>query len=320
LKREDTLPTGAFKVRGGVTLVSDLDPEFRDRGLVAASTGNHGQSVAYAGREFDVPAVVCVPEDANPGKVRAMERLGARIEHHGELTDADIVGVQSAAAPAMYRAWSEGTLEPHVLPGKWPLRGPVRPGWSCRRGTETHNSNSVYPLPLFMAKYSTGGGGGGDSETCELCGAADANLRTAKVAGATLQVCPDCAQHDESPSPGGSGGASGSDGGSDRDRKRRAARNTARVHDGASNTGDYWEDGADYDDDQLPYLVSDYGQRVTDARQDAGLQTEELADELDVDESDLIAVEQGRATKAGVGGSLVEALEAELGVELVDET
>ena len=194
------------------------------------------------------------------------------------------------------------------------------PGGPVDEGTETHNSNSVYPLPLFMAKYSTGGGGGGDSETCELCGAADANLRTAKVAGATLQVCPDCAQHDESPSPGGSSGASGSDGGSDRDRKRRAAQNTARVHDRASNTGDYWEDGADYDDDQLPYLVSDYSQRVTDARQDAGLQTEELADELDVDESDLIAVEQGRATKAGVGGSLVEALEAELGVELVDET
>ena len=168
-----------------------------------------------------------------------------------------------------------------------------------------------------MAKYSTGGSG--DSETCELCGAADANLRTAKVAGATLEVCSDCAQHDESPSPGGSSGGSGS-GGSDRDRKRRAAQNTARVHDRASNTGDYWEDGADYDDDQLPYLVSGYGQRVTDARQDAGLRTEELAEELDADESDLIAVEQGRATKAGIDGSLVEALEAELGVELVDET
>lgn len=182
LKREDTLPTGAFKVRGGVTLVSDLDEEFRDTGLIAASTGNHGQSVAYAGREFDVPVVICVPEDANPGKVRAMERLGARIEHYGntfdearehaeelatergyryvhsanepqlvagvgtaglevvedlpdidvffspvgggssaagycltvgELTDAAVIGVQSAAAPAMYRAWSEGTLESH---------------------------------------------------------------------------------------------------------------------------------------------------------------------------------------------------------------
>ena len=182
LKREDTLPTGAFKVRGGLTLVSNLDAEFQEQGLIAASTGNHGQSVAYAGREYDVPVVICVPEDANPGKVRAIERLGARIVHHGDnfdqareyaerlaaeegyryvhsanepalvagvgtaglevveelpdvdvcftpvgggssaagycltvgaLTDADVVGVQSAAAPAMHRAWAEGTLEPH---------------------------------------------------------------------------------------------------------------------------------------------------------------------------------------------------------------
>ncbi|MEF8885342.1 MAG: multiprotein-bridging factor 1 family protein [Haloarculaceae archaeon] len=170
-----------------------------------------------------------------------------------------------------------------------------------------------------MAKYSTGGGGSGDSETCELCGAGDADLRTAKVAGATLQVCPDCAaQHDESPSPGGNAGSSGND--RSDDRGRRAARNTARVHDAAAGDSDHWEDGADYDDDQLPYLVTGYGSVVTEARQDAGLQTGELAEAVDADESDVIAVEQGRATKAGVGGSLIESLEKELGVELVDET
>ena len=49
LKREDTLPTGAFKVRGGVNFAAQLDSEFRNLGLIAASTGNHGQSVAYAG-------------------------------------------------------------------------------------------------------------------------------------------------------------------------------------------------------------------------------------------------------------------------------
>ena len=172
-----------------------------------------------------------------------------------------------------------------------------------------------------MAKYSTGGGGSGDSETCELCGA-DASLRTAEVAGATLQLCPDCAdQHDESPAPGGqSGTASGGDGSEDRDRGRRAARNTARIHDAAAGNSDHWEDGADYDDDQLPYLVTGYGSVVTEARQDAGLQPAELAEAVGADESDVIAVEQGRATKAGVGGSLIEALEAELGVDLVDET
>jgi threonine dehydratase len=87
LKREDTLPTGAFKVRGGITLCSRLSPEFRDRGLIAASTGNHGQSIAYAGREFDVPVTIAVPADPNPDKVAAMERLGATV--HAEGRDYD---------------------------------------------------------------------------------------------------------------------------------------------------------------------------------------------------------------------------------------
>ena len=166
-----------------------------------------------------------------------------------------------------------------------------------------------------MAKYSTGGGGSGASESCELCGASDSDLRTASVAGATLSVCSNCAeQHDES---GGSSSRSGGDGG---DRKRRAAQNTARIQDAAKGNSEHWEDGADYDDDQLPYLVSDYGARLTEARQDAGLQTAELAEEIDVDESDIIAIEQGRATKAGIGGSVIAALETELDVELAEST
>ncbi len=55
------------------------------------------------------------------------------------------------------------------------------------------------------------------------------------------------------------------------------------------------------------------------ARQDAGYQREELAQEIDVDENDLLAVEQGRATSASVGGSVIRALEAELDVELIEE-
>ncbi|MBX0293574.1 threonine ammonia-lyase [Haloarcula nitratireducens] len=182
LKREDTLPTGAFKVRGGVNLVASLDSEFRERGLITASSGNHGQSIAWAGREFGVPVTIGVPAEANSGKVAAMERLGAEVIQHGpdydaarerieelaiergaryvhsgnepkllagvgtagleivdelpdvdrvfcpigggtsavgyaltvgELLEADIVGVQSEAAPAMHRAWTEGTLDAH---------------------------------------------------------------------------------------------------------------------------------------------------------------------------------------------------------------
>ena len=164
-----------------------------------------------------------------------------------------------------------------------------------------------------MAKYSTGSGGSGNSESCELCGAEDVPLQTAKVAGATLEVCSDCAEHGDD--------ESGSDDEGERDRNRQAAQNTARMYDAASGDSSHWEEeGADYDDDPLPYLVPDYGERLTEARQDAGLQTAELAEELGVDESDVLAVEQGRATKAGVGGSLVAAIEAELDVELAEST
>lgn len=165
-----------------------------------------------------------------------------------------------------------------------------------------------------MAKYSTGSGGGGSGGSCELCGASDVELRTATVAGARLDVCADCAEHDDTGARDSPGGGDG-----DSNRAQRAARNTAKVHDAAAADPEYWEDGADYDDDQLPYLVSDYADRLTEARQDAGYQLAELAEEADVDEADLLALEQGRATQAGVGGSTVGALERFLGVDLVDE-
>ena len=116
LKREDTLPTGAFKVRGRVNLVADLDPVFREPGLIAASTGNHGGSVAYAAREFDLPATVCVPEDANPGKVRAMERLGARVVRHGATFDDAREHAERLAAEDGYR-YVHSANEPALLAG-----------------------------------------------------------------------------------------------------------------------------------------------------------------------------------------------------------
>jgi threonine dehydratase len=86
VKHENHQPIGAFKVRGGVNLVSQLDEDER-RGLVTASTGNHGQSIAYAARLFGVPATICVPERANPVKVASMEALGASIVFHGRDFD-----------------------------------------------------------------------------------------------------------------------------------------------------------------------------------------------------------------------------------------
>ena len=87
VKHENHQPVGVFKVRGGINLVAQLDPAERERGVVTASTGNHGQSIAYAARLFGVRAVVCVPEGANPVKVESMRLLGAEIVFHGRDFD-----------------------------------------------------------------------------------------------------------------------------------------------------------------------------------------------------------------------------------------
>jgi ribosome-binding protein aMBF1 (putative translation factor) len=170
-----------------------------------------------------------------------------------------------------------------------------------------------------MAKYSTGGSSGpGSGDACELCGTESESLREANVAGAQLQVCPDCAPHDdnahkdEKKRTGGDG---------DGDRTREAVSNAAKASPAWNDDSEHWEEeGTNYDDDQLPYLVSGYGGELQSARQDAGLQRSELAEELDADESDLLAIEQGRATQAGVGGSLVRAIEQRLDVTLVEST
>jgi threonine dehydratase len=89
LKLEFLSPIRAFKVRGGVNLAAaerergSVPPE----GMVAASTGNHGQSVAYAGHLFGIPVRVFVPERANTVKTRSMERLGATVVRTGRDFD-----------------------------------------------------------------------------------------------------------------------------------------------------------------------------------------------------------------------------------------
>ena len=78
LKCENLQPVGAFKVRGGIWLMSQLEPEYRSAGVVTASTGNHGQSIAYAAREFGVHATIYMPAEANPVKVASMQKTRRR--------------------------------------------------------------------------------------------------------------------------------------------------------------------------------------------------------------------------------------------------
>jgi threonine dehydratase len=103
VKHENHLPTGAFKVRGGINLMSQLTEEDRHRGVIAASTGNHGQSIAYAAKIFGVKAVICVPEAANPAKVESMMDLGAEIIPHGRDFDEARVYCEQLAEEKGYR-------------------------------------------------------------------------------------------------------------------------------------------------------------------------------------------------------------------------
>jgi len=87
LKHENHLPTGAFKVRGGINLVSRLSPAERQRGIIGCTTGNHGQSLAFAAARFGVTCVLVVPCDNNPGKNASMRALGAELIEHGRDFD-----------------------------------------------------------------------------------------------------------------------------------------------------------------------------------------------------------------------------------------
>jgi threonine dehydratase len=87
LKHENHQPVGAFKVRGGINLVSRLSETERAAGILGCSTGNHGQSLAFAGKRFGVNCTIVVPENNNPGKNAAIRRLGAELIEHGRDFD-----------------------------------------------------------------------------------------------------------------------------------------------------------------------------------------------------------------------------------------
>jgi len=87
VKHENHNPTGAFKVRGGIHLAASLTEEERGAGLFTASTGNHGQSVAFGAKTQGIQATIAVPEGANAGKVAAMRGFGAEVIFHGDDFD-----------------------------------------------------------------------------------------------------------------------------------------------------------------------------------------------------------------------------------------
>jgi threonine dehydratase len=116
IKHENCQPVGAFKVRGGINLVSQLTDEEKERGVITASTGNHGQSIAYASMIFGVKTTVVMPEKSNPGKVAAMKALRAEIVFHGAAFDEARIHCEQLAKKHGYRYVHSGN-EPHLIAG-----------------------------------------------------------------------------------------------------------------------------------------------------------------------------------------------------------
>jgi threonine dehydratase len=116
VKHENHQPTNSFKIRNGLSLMTALGPADRERGVVAASTGNHGQGIAFGGQLLGVSVTVCVPAGNNPDKNAAMRALGATVVEEGRDYD-EAVGVMQRIAAAEGRAIAHSTNDPRIVAG-----------------------------------------------------------------------------------------------------------------------------------------------------------------------------------------------------------
>src|SRR6266852_3988346 len=163
VKHENHNPTGAFKVRGGVNLVSRLTDEERDRGVIAASTGNHGQSVAYAARLFGVSAIICAPENANPVKVESMQDLGAEVIMKGARYDDARIHAETLAKEHGYRYIDSGD-EPLLI-----------------AGVGTHTLEVLQEQPATDVVIVPVGGGSGAAGACIVAKAVNPHIEVIGV-------------------------------------------------------------------------------------------------------------------------------------------
>ena len=116
VKHENHNPTGAFKIRGGLNLVGQLSDQERQRGVIAASTGNHGQSLALACQLHGIRCRVVVPVGANPDKIAAIRMFGAEIVEQGRDFDEAREWVEDLAAREGWR-YVHNANEPLLIAG-----------------------------------------------------------------------------------------------------------------------------------------------------------------------------------------------------------
>jgi threonine dehydratase len=116
VKHENHNPTGSFKIRGGLNLVAQLADEQRRRGVLAASTGNHGQSLALACQLTGIRCRIVVPVGSNPDKTAAMRAYGAEVIEHGRDFDDAREWVESIAVREGWR-YVHNANEPQLIAG-----------------------------------------------------------------------------------------------------------------------------------------------------------------------------------------------------------
>ena len=163
LKHENHRALGAFKVRGGVNLLAHMSQEERSRGVITASSGNHGQSVAYACKLFDARAIICLPEGANPLKVESMRNLGAELVFHGKHFDEARQHCERLALEEGYR---------YVHPANEPL---------LIAGVATQTLEIIEEFPDVEYVFVPLGGGSGAAGACIVANAVNPEIKVIAV-------------------------------------------------------------------------------------------------------------------------------------------
>jgi threonine dehydratase len=173
LKHEEVQPTGAFKVRGGLALLAGMSAQQRALGVVSASTGNHGQSLAYAARRFGARCRIVLPEPVNPTKARALRGWGAELVRHG-------ASMEQAAAHAAELAERDGAR--YVHPANTP---------ELIAGVATMYLELLTAHPDLDHLVVPVGGGSGAAAACLVASAVAPRCRVIAV-----QARASCAAHD----------------------------------------------------------------------------------------------------------------------------
>ena len=170
VKHENHQRLGAFKMRGGINLLSQLSDEEKQRGVITASSGNHGQSIAYAAGELGINCIVCVPEGANEGKVASIESLGAQVIHHGPYFDITNEYAQRLAKEEGYR-YVHAINEPMLI-----------------AGVGTYTLEILEDLPDVDYIIVPLGGGSGACGTCIVAKSINPDIKIIAVQGEGAQA------------------------------------------------------------------------------------------------------------------------------------